>query len=331
MTFPKFRKILIVWALVNVLLGAYLIFSLFVQIEDIFPSLFTDIDSDFFFQFFCALSIFLFVTVFLLRYRIERTLLSLRTELREISSVVAQNHLIQCPTRKLDWVLRGMVVLFGIYVVFLSFTNVNAYSQLIWEDGVVEYASFVLWFLAAVLSLVSFLSGKRSKIKVYTYLALVLFFIVCGGEEISWGQHFFKFETPEILRSINKQDETTLHNIGSISIFSNGFFLLTLIFFLVLPFLRRKYRALHKYIQYHDLPVLKPSITHIYLISLIVWLVIGIRFGTLGFHPFSAWGYYGQLDDEIFELLAAYSFFAFTILDFTCRLKGSRQPLASSP
>ena len=37
----------------------------------------------------------------------------------------------------------------------------------------------------------------------------------------------------------------------------------------------------------------------------------------MGFHPFSFYAqeYYTQMDDEIFELFAAYSFFAFTIMD----------------
>ena len=73
--------------------------------------------------------------------------------------------------------------------------------------------------------------------------------------------------------------------------------------------------------RYHDLPILRLSVTHVFLIGLLVWVVIGIRFGTLGFHPFSLRGYYTQMDDEIFEFFAAYSFFAFCALDFLSLLK----------
>jgi len=34
-------------------------------------------------------------------------------------------------------------------------------------------------------------------------------------EEISWGQWFFHFETPESWKVINAQGETTLHNLGA--------------------------------------------------------------------------------------------------------------------
>ena len=36
-------------------------------------------------------------------------------------------------------------------------------------------------------------------------------------EEISWGQQFFGFETPESFRAMNDQGETTLHNIKGLS------------------------------------------------------------------------------------------------------------------
>jgi hypothetical protein len=35
-------------------------------------------------------------------------------------------------------------------------------------------------------------------------------------EEVSWGQQFFKFETFEAFREINRQNEVNLHNIGAL-------------------------------------------------------------------------------------------------------------------
>ena len=45
------------------------------------------------------------------------------------------------------------------------------------------------------------------------YLGLSLLFFVAFGEEISWGQTIFGWETPEAFREINAQGETNLHNI----------------------------------------------------------------------------------------------------------------------
>lgn len=36
-----------------------------------------------------------------------------------------------------------------------------------------------------------------------------------AGEEISWGQHFFAWETPASVSSLNDQNETNLHNMSS--------------------------------------------------------------------------------------------------------------------
>ena len=48
----------------------------------------------------------------------------------------------------------------------------------------------------------------------YLIFSIFLFFIAM--EEIAWGQWFFHFETPEEWAKINKQGETTLHNLEGI-------------------------------------------------------------------------------------------------------------------
>lgn len=42
---------------------------------------------------------------------------------------------------------------------------------------------------------------------------LGLFFLLAGGEEASWGQHWLGFETPDELKELNAQQETNLHNL----------------------------------------------------------------------------------------------------------------------
>lgn len=43
----------------------------------------------------------------------------------------------------------------------------------------------------------------------------VLACIYFAGEEASWGQHYFRWATPEALHGLNDQNETNLHNIGT--------------------------------------------------------------------------------------------------------------------
>jgi hypothetical protein len=46
------------------------------------------------------------------------------------------------------------------------------------------------------------------------YGAFSLGLLLIAMEEISWGQWFFDFNTPEALRGLNQQNELNLHNVG---------------------------------------------------------------------------------------------------------------------
>ena len=45
------------------------------------------------------------------------------------------------------------------------------------------------------------------------YLTFSVFLLLTAMEEISWGQWFFHFHTPESIARINTQQEFTLHNL----------------------------------------------------------------------------------------------------------------------
>jgi len=212
------------------------------------------------------------------------------------------------------------LVLIGLVLIYYSVTDTKQYMEIIDEDGLIEYASFAFWFLAAMIGLVSLYIGSvKSKLRTIIYLCLISFFFVCGGEEISWGQRIIGFDAPELMMSINKQQETTLHNIGSISLFANVFFILTVLFFVLIPYLQSKVTSLKIFLSASGISNIGGYLFRIYSVAIVIWIVIGLRFGTLGFHPFSIWGYYTQMDDEAFEFLAAYCFFCYSVLDFYCQ------------
>lgn len=218
----------------------------------------------------------------------------------------------------------ALLLTIGIYVCYVAVTDVQRYYGFIHEDGVIESASALSWFVTVMVLLTSIFrylkQGHRFGITLILYCGLALFAFLCGGEEISWGQRILEFESPDVFKQINVQSETNLHNIGSISIFSNAFFLITIVFFLLIPYLISKYFGQKRYLKYF-LPISSPQTVLVFAITLAVWLFIGIRFGTLGFHPFSFYqeNYYNQMDDEMFEFMAAYSFLCFSVTD---RLKG---------
>ncbi|MDC1198001.1 hypothetical protein N8035_04045 [Algibacter sp.] len=83
------------------------------------------------------------------------------------------------------------------------------------ENSPIEILTFIFFIVGGVFGI--WLSINHNKILEKLTVVFYLFFSVCliliAMEEIAWGQWFFNFETPEEWAKINKQGETTLHNI----------------------------------------------------------------------------------------------------------------------
>jgi hypothetical protein len=90
------------------------------------------------------------------------------------------------------------------------------YDWLISENRPVEMATFLCAIVAAWQGarMVVALSKRRHRFAAGFYLLFALGMFFIGMEEIAWGQQFFHWQTPAELAAINKQDETTLHNLG---------------------------------------------------------------------------------------------------------------------
>lgn len=108
-------------------------------------------------------------------------------------------------------------------------------SWLTGELGLIENLTVLLLVLAVICTcLVIFRFGKS--LHVTPKIFLVVYCLGCiyfAGEEASWGQHWFGWQTSEYFKEINDQDETNLHNtsiwldripkaIVSLSIFIGG-------------------------------------------------------------------------------------------------------------
>jgi hypothetical protein len=90
----------------------------------------------------------------------------------------------------------------------------EAYFDFAKEDGPVEYATAIFYFLASLFSgIICFISFKqKKKFFAILYLLLSSVFLVIAFEEISWGQRIFLFETPKYLED-NIQNESNFHNL----------------------------------------------------------------------------------------------------------------------
>jgi hypothetical protein len=79
------------------------------------------------------------------------------------------------------------------------------------EDHIYENLQAIFFLLSAGIML--YLYIKLTTSGNIFFLLLFLFFIICFGEEVSWGQRIFNIRTPEILEKFNLQKETNIHNL----------------------------------------------------------------------------------------------------------------------
>lgn len=116
------------------------------------------------------------------------------------------------------------VLLFWVAFLLLPGSTVE---HLAVEDGPIENLGAAAFLVAASLFFVSFRDSLgagndfhlfRTKRNLFLLL-LALAFLFAGGEEISWGQRIFGWNTPAAIADINAQDETTIHNLD---IFQQG-------------------------------------------------------------------------------------------------------------
>ncbi len=85
------------------------------------------------------------------------------------------------------------------------------------DVGIIENATWIVLLPGIVAGFIAFFNKRYfpdARLG-WTTLICTLACIYFAGEEISWGQHFFGWETGETLAEINKQKETNIHNISS--------------------------------------------------------------------------------------------------------------------
>ncbi len=96
----------------------------------------------------------------------------------------------------------------------------TGFNPIIWkENGLVENLQSIFLFLSIInfLIIIKRLDKKiLPKIFIYFFYLYLFFLFYFLMEEISWGQHIFKWEANEFFKINNHQYETNLHNISNL-------------------------------------------------------------------------------------------------------------------
>ena len=99
-------------------------------------------------------------------------------------------------------------ILFG----YLLVTDPPIYLALTKEDSWIENLTAIWLFLTGLLLVVTAFAERRIFLRCI-YILGGIAFVFATGEEISWGQRIFEFETPSYLMNLNIQNEFNIHNI----------------------------------------------------------------------------------------------------------------------
>lgn len=116
--------------------------------------------------------------------------------------------------RRLAWTLLVVPIVGGVAVAATRLDE-DLYRLLTQEDGPIEWLQVVLFLgtaVAAGRAAATLWRAERIAASVFLVLAVACVFI--AGEEIAWGQRLLGLETPELVREVNDQQETTIHNVG---------------------------------------------------------------------------------------------------------------------
>lgn len=84
------------------------------------------------------------------------------------------------------------------------------------ENGAVEIAQFLFIAAAFFVYIACFATIKTQSLALSSWVGIAaLSCLYIAGEEVSWGQHFWNWSTPEYWAALNDQGETNFHNTSS--------------------------------------------------------------------------------------------------------------------
>ena len=116
------------------------------------------------------------------------------------------------------WLWLWLPLIVALFPYVARIISIESDSIVFGEQGIIENYTFVILFIAIILGVLAIMKMQNFSFPVFRIwlTLLVLGCIYYAGEEISWGQHWFGWGTPEAWMDVNDQGETNLHNTSAL-------------------------------------------------------------------------------------------------------------------
>ncbi len=158
---------------------------------------------------------------------------------RSIGTIVAMDSARWGIATVLAWSLLIAPLILMAVMMVVAVADLDLFHDLIDEDQLIEWLQVVAIAGAAVAFAAAGVRanrrGRRRLVVLYVLISLAC--VVIAGEEISWGQRIIGWATPAVLKDVNHQGESNIHNIGIVQTAFNLGELLAGLYGLALPIL----------------------------------------------------------------------------------------------
>ena len=104
-------------------------------------------------------------------------------------------------------------------LIVLAYVNPELFQLMLAKDdegGIVEHTTVLILLPGITAGFAVFFYHRQHLPHPWFGWWVLMWTLACvyfAGEEVSWGQWFFEWKSPEVFRRLNSQEETNLHNI----------------------------------------------------------------------------------------------------------------------
>lgn len=219
--------------------------------------------------------------------------------------------------RRIMWGMYAMPFVIALSGVVAALLGKEAYKWFTDEDRFCENGQVLFWFLTFCLSGVMarrlWPQSERFMAVLYVGLCCCLFFLI--GEEISWGQRIFGWQTPTDYAAINKQAETNLHNVYGVGRTFKWVYLMIAAYGAIIPLAMWRTAFFRKYRDRLSLVIPHYTLLPYFLLPMVWKLYANLV------DPPQRLYFVVEKYSEVMELVLAMGFFLFMVFQLRARRK----------